>query len=47
MRYLLWTVAVIFLVCILNWDKEMVKAAITGGVVVLWAKEMIGVLWKR
>ena len=47
MRYLLWTVAVAFLVFTLAWDKEMVKAAVTGGVVVLWAKKMIEAFWKK
>lgn len=47
MRFLLWTVAVAFLVFTLNWNKEMVKAAITGGVVVLWAEKMIEAFWKK
>ena len=47
MRYIAWFLGIIALILTLNWNWEMVKAAVTGGVIALWAEAMVKRFWKK
>lgn len=47
MRYAVWVLAIIGLILTLNWNWEMVKAAVTGGVIALWAETMVKRFWRK
>ena len=47
MKKLLSALPWICAVCVLDWDWQMVKAAITGGVIVLWFLTIGKQFWRK